>query len=157
MSALAYNLVLALAWCALTGELSAANLALGFLLARVVLLPAPGPAAGEHAARKLWRLLEFLAFFARTSIASAVRVAHDVLTPTIHMRPAVLGVPLEPMSDLEITLLANLLSLTPGSLALEVSPDRRTMYVHFMFVDDADRVIAGVKDGFERRVVELLR
>ncbi len=60
-------------------------------------------------------------------------------------------------SDVEITLLANLVTLTPGTLSLDVSEDRSTLFVHAMFVDDPDVLRREIKHGFERRVLELLR
>jgi multicomponent Na+:H+ antiporter subunit E len=60
-------------------------------------------------------------------------------------------------TDLEITLVANLVSLTPGTLSLDVSDDRRTLYVHVMFMDDIEAVRGAIKDGIERRVLEVLR
>jgi len=73
------------------------------------------------------------------------------------MRPGILAVPLDAQSDAEITLLANLLTLTPGTLSLDVSPDRRFLYVHIMYITDADATRRRIKDGFERRVLEVLR
>ena len=67
------------------------------------------------------------------------------------------GVPLDATTDAEIALLANLVTLTPGTLSLDVSADRRVLYVHGMFVDDPDELRRAVKQGFERRVLELLR
>ena len=68
-----------------------------------------------------------------------------------------MAVPLDARTDAEITLFANVVSLTPGSLSLEVSPDRRTLYVHAMFLDDPDTFCRELKQGFERRVLELMR
>jgi multicomponent Na+:H+ antiporter subunit E len=50
-----------------------------------------------------------------------------------------------------------LIGITPGSIALDVSDDRSTMYVHTMFADDPDRARQEIKNGLERRVLELLR
>ena len=94
MRALVWTLVLALAWCAVTGELSALNLLLGFALGHLALSVPPGGAASSRYFLKVRQLAEFAAFFAHELIASALRVAYDVVTPTHHMRPAVLGVPL---------------------------------------------------------------
>jgi multicomponent Na+:H+ antiporter subunit E len=69
----------------------------------------------------------------------------------------VVAVPLDAESDVEITLLANLVTLTPGSLSLDIAPDRSCLYVHAMFVDDVEQLRRDVKEGFERRVLELLR
>jgi multicomponent Na+:H+ antiporter subunit E len=62
-----------------------------------------------------------------------LRVARLVLTPTRRFRSAVVAYPLaDDLSDEEVTLMANLVTLSPGTLSLEVSPDRRTLYVHVM-------------------------
>ena len=99
----------------------------------------------------------FLAFFVWELVVSSLRVAYDVLTPTLHMRPAIIAVPLEVESDLAITVLANFVSLTPGSLTLDVSSDRRTLYVHVMFVgSDVDAVRDEITQKLERRVAALV-
>jgi multicomponent Na+:H+ antiporter subunit E len=73
------------------------------------------------------------------------------------MRPAIIAIPLDARTDLEITLLSNLIALTPGSLGLDVSDDRSVLYVHGMFVDDPDAFCRDIKDHLERRLLELLR
>jgi multicomponent Na+:H+ antiporter subunit E len=110
-----------------------------------------------RAATWLARAVGFVAFFAWELLVSSLRVAYDVLTPTLHMRPAIVAVPLDVRSDLAITLLANLVSLTPGSLTLDVSADRRTLYVHVMFVGgDAEDARRDIKEQLERRVAGLV-
>ena len=91
-------------------------------------------------------------------VPSAVRVARDVLSPRLRVRPGVVAVPLDARTDLEITLFANLVSLTPGTLSLDVSPDRRTLYVHAMDLPDGD-VEAWSRElkRTEARVIGLLR
>jgi multicomponent Na+:H+ antiporter subunit E len=66
----------------------------------------------------------------------------------------VVAIPLEAESDLSISLLANLITLTPGSLTLDVSEDRKVLYVHTMYAEDIDQLRLGIKD-LERRVLEV--
>jgi multicomponent Na+:H+ antiporter subunit E len=73
------------------------------------------------------------------------------------MRPGIIAVPLDATGDGEIVLLAALINLTPGSVALDISPDRKTLYVHSMYVDSTEAARAEIKDGYERRVLQLLR
>ncbi|MEM9787739.1 MAG: Na+/H+ antiporter subunit E, partial [Pseudomonadota bacterium] len=68
---------------------------------------------------------------------------------------AILEMPLDVKSDIEILLVTNLISLTPGTLSLDVTPDRKTLIVHAMFADDPDEVIASLKSGMERLVKEV--
>ena len=72
-------------------------------------------------------------------------------------RPGIIAVPLDAKTDVEITLLANLVSLTPGTISLDVSDDRSVLYVHAMFVEDPQRLCQEIKSGFERRILDLLR
>jgi multicomponent Na+:H+ antiporter subunit E len=73
--------------------------------------------------------------------------------------PGVVGIPLDARTDLEITLLANLMTLTPGSVTLDLSEDRSVLYVHAMYIDggDVEAYRRSVKEGLERRVLELMR
>jgi multicomponent Na+:H+ antiporter subunit E len=106
---------------------------------------------------KLPRLILFIAFYLKELVLASVRVAHDALTPTHHMRPAMLAIPLDAKTDLEILLLANLISMTPGSVSIDVSTDRRVLYVHAMYADDPEAVRHEIKSTLERRVLDLLR
>jgi len=151
------NIGLALVWAALTGIFSPANLLFGFglgyltlqLLRRVL-----GPSAYFG---KVQQAFGFALFFLRELIAANLRVAIDVLTPRHHMQPRVLAVPLDARTDAEITLLANLISLTPGTLSLDVSSDRRVLFIHAMYASDAEALRQDIKRGLERRVLELMR
>jgi multicomponent Na+:H+ antiporter subunit E len=150
------NILLAGVWTAMT-ELSAANLAVGFLLAYGVLWLSPGLARKTSYFRKTGQALRFAGFFLRELAIATAKVSYDVVTPTAYMRPAVIGIPLDVESDAEIATLAILITLTPGTLALDVSSDRKTLYVHAMYVTDPEAIRREIKRGFERRVLELLR
>lgn len=157
MSAFAWNLVLAFVWAAVLGSLSLGHLAAGFALGFAILAIAGERLGGARYVEKTIRTIEFAGFFLLEVVLASVRVAADVVTPSHRARPGIVAVPLDARSDAEITLLANLVSLTPGSLSLDVSPDHRTLFVHVMFLDDAEAFRRELKLGFERRVLELLR
>jgi multicomponent Na+:H+ antiporter subunit E len=151
------NILLALVWIALTGEFRPTNFALGFLLGYLALFfsqRALGPATYF---RKIRQTVGFILFFIQELVLANLRLAYDVITPGFHMRPAIVAVPLDARTDLEITLLANLISVTPGGFSLDVSDDRKVLYVHAMYVDDPEAFRRQIKAGFERRVLELLR
>ncbi|QCK17132.1 cation:proton antiporter [Mangrovivirga cuniculi] len=99
-----------------------------------------------------------LFYFKELLIASG-RVAYEVVTPTDHMRPAVVAIPLEAKTDLEITLLANFITLTPGTLSIDVSRDRKTLYIHELYVKsgDKERLRRQIKDGFEKKILKITR
>lgn len=156
MQAFVLNLLFAAIWAALVGEVDTAHLVFGFLLGYAVLWLLR-PVIGGSYHRKLPMLLGFVVFFLRELVVSTLRVAWEVVTPDRKRRPGIIAVPLDAKTDAEITLLANLITLTPGTLSMDVSTCRRILYVHAMFVDDADALRREIKDGFERRVLALLR
>ena len=157
MSALLWNLLLALAWVAATGVFSFDNLVVGFLMGFLALFISRRVVGSPRYFNKVGQVISLLGFFLWELLLANLRVAHDVLTPRHYMRPGVIAVPLDAETDNEITMLSNLLTLTPGTLSLDVSVDRKVLYVHAMYIDDAEDVRRKIKDGFERRVLEVLR
>lgn len=152
-----WNLLLALVWVFASGQFTLTNLLLGYLVGFVVLaISAAGPTRSAYVL-KVWKVIEFTLFFLKEVQISALRIAHDVLTWRHYMHPAVIGIPLEARTDAEITLLSNLITLTPGSLTIDLSPDRKTLFVHVMYAKDVDAARLHIKRGFELRVLEVLR
>jgi multicomponent Na+:H+ antiporter subunit E len=157
MTLLAGNLLLAITWVSMTGHFSVENMLFGFVLGYLTLLllqRALGPSAYFT---KIGRLLRFAVFYVVELVRANLRVAYDVVTPRHHMSPGIVAIPLEARTDIEITLLANLITMTPGSLSLDVSDDHTVLYVHSMFAPDTEAFRTAIKDDFERRVLELLR
>jgi multicomponent Na+:H+ antiporter subunit E len=99
--------------------------------------------------------VELAAFFVWELILANVRVAIDVLRPRTAIRPAVVAIPLDVTSDGEILMLSMLINITPGSVTIDLSDDRRTLYVHVMHVTSAEASRREIKHGFERRVRRL--
>lgn len=104
--------------------------------------------------RRFIRLTSLGVFFLWELVLSSLQVTWDVITPRHLARPGILAIPLDLESDTEITLLANLISLTPGSLSLEVTDDRKTLYIHSMFVDDPEKERQIIKTRWEAKVRE---
>lgn len=149
------NLLLAIAWVALTGDYEAGNFAVGFVLAYLVIRLTQHSQMAVRYVKKIQLILFFIVFFLKELVFSSLRVAVQVLSPTMKMRPAVVAVPLDVKSDEAITLLGNLITLTPGTLTIDVSSDRSTMYVHTMNMEDVESFRRSIKDGFERRILEV--
>lgn len=157
MKPLLLHLLLALAWLALSGHFSAANFVVGLALAFPIIWLTQRGKTGVGYLTRVGHVAGFAAFFLWELVKANLRVAHDVLTPRHHMRPGVIAVPLEHHTDLEILALTTFITLTPGTLSLDVSSDRRTLYIHAMYVDDVEQFRASIKEGYERRVMEVLK
>lgn len=157
MSTFGGNLGLALLWSALVGRLTVVDLGVGFTIGYVLLgwlIP------DERSRAYRWRLprvVLFVGYYAVEVVISSLRIAWEVVTPRARRRPGIIDVPLDVETDLEIALLLNLVTFTPGTIALDLSPDRKTMRVHDMFLVDAERSRRHIKQRYERWVLRILR
>jgi multicomponent Na+:H+ antiporter subunit E len=152
------NMLLALAWAALQGEFSLRTLLTGQVLGYLILVAlvrggvlSPSPYIG-----RVHRVLGLAAYFFWELVKANIRLAVDVATPRYHMKPGIIALPLDATQDGQILLLSMLINTTPGSVALDVSPDRKTLYVHVMYMDTPDAARQELKQGFERRVLGVL-
>lgn len=146
------NLVLALAWGALTRSMTPLNILFGFVVGYLALWIASPLYHSRAYFTKIHAVLALALFFLRELILSSVQVAWDVLTPRLRAQPGIIAVPLDLEDEGAVALLSALVSLTPGTLSLDVSMDERKLYVHAMFAGDEAAVCRSIKEGMERRV-----
>ena len=154
MNVFTMNLVLAVAWAALTGTLSIASLATGFVIGYGVLWLIQPLIGASTYFRRVLAWIRLIVMFLYELLVSSVEVAWDIITPRHKARPAIIEMPLSVTSDTGILLVTNLISLTPGTLSLDVSADRKTLRVHAMFADDPEALCASLKNGMERWVID---
>jgi multicomponent Na+:H+ antiporter subunit E len=128
-------------WQLLWRDISVANLAGGAIVAALVTtVPIGGPRlAAGHTVRPL-RLLAFLGYFAWLLVVSNLVVAREVVTRRDHIRSGIVAVPLGEGSALVTTVLADAITLTPGTLSLEVRGVPPVLYVHVLHVRDVEGV-----------------
>lgn len=156
MGLLFINILLAFLWSALTGQFALENLTTGFILGYIVLFLLRGVFNSQQYFSKGSQLIKFAAFFLWELLVANLRVARDVLRPgPLRMKPRVIAVPLDLRGDVPVTLLANVLSLTPGTLSLDISNDRQTLFVHAIHAPNSEQTIIEIKQGFERLVSSL--
>lgn len=149
------NILLAVSWAALSGSLTLENLVGGFIIGYLMLFVSRRALGCTNYVTKVPRVISFFLYFLQELILANIRVAYEVLSPSHTMIPAIVAIPLDVRSDIEILVLANVITLTPGTLSLDVSDDRRVLYIHAMYVDDIEAFRREIKDGFERRIQEL--
>ncbi len=160
-------------WCALTRELTFLNVVLGLVLASLLVRAANGSRGGDArvlrriprartvaaAARRALarpvRALELAGFFLYELVLSNARIALLMLRPRLHLSPTTLDVAVDAESDEELALLSDLVTLTPGTLTLDVADDGRTLLVHVLSAEDDNEVRRLIRDGLGRRVRRL--
>ncbi|CUA97569.1 Na+/H+ antiporter subunit E [Pannonibacter indicus] len=151
------NILLAAAWGAVTGSFSVVNLAFGFVLGLGALYLIREQINTGGYFRRASRVTGLILLFLYELVMSAWRVARIVIRPKLGLNPGFIAFPLTVESDFEIALLANLITLTPGTLSVDVSEDRKVLYIHCIDVPDPEGTIADIRNGFERKIMEAFR
>jgi multicomponent Na+:H+ antiporter subunit E len=151
------NILLAIAWMLLTGELTAENFIEGLIIGYIILWVSKAALGGTKYFKKIPKAIGFFFYFVKELIVANLKVAFDIITPKDYMRPGIVAVPLDAETDMEITLLANLITLTPGTLSLDVSTDKKVLYIHTLYLDDTEKFRTEIKSGMEKRLLEVLR
>jgi multicomponent Na+:H+ antiporter subunit E len=159
MNVVLLTITFALGWAAATGSFTLPNLLLGAVVAVAALFVVRAYVSRPSFLPRTLRILGLAVTFVRELILSAFRVARLVIRPDVnaHIKPAIIAFPLTAKSDAEITLLANLITLTPGTLSVDVSEDRLRLYIHAIHVTDREAFVRDIADGFERQVIGAFR
>lgn len=158
MNFLLLNSLLAIAWAALMGGVSVWSLFTGYVLGYFALWFARGATtgmAGDQYFRAVPKGIVLTVYFFKELIMSSIRVARDAFSLRPNLHPAIVRMPLDVTTDVEIFLVANLISLTPGTLTLDVAEDRSHLVIHSIYGEDPVALVAELKGGMERRVREV--
>ncbi len=164
------NILFAIAWMALNNAYTPVDFVAGLLFGFLVIIVSRRVLTREplslqswftFSARRnypllVWRWAAFIVFGFWSIVKANIVMARIVLSPQLRLQPGIIAIPLDITSEIGITILSNLITLTPGTVALDVSSDRKTLYLHAMDARDPDALRRETKQEFERRVMELL-
>lgn len=151
------NLILAVGFSIITTRYTLTGISAGFAIGYLALWVTRPLYDQPEYFQRVHRALILIVYFVYSLFASGLRVFWNVIALPGDTRPGIVAVPLTAESDIEIMLVANLISLTPGTLSLEVSADRRWLFVHFMFLESREAAVKEIKNGIERKVLEVVR
>lgn len=153
------NIFMAIVWVFLTGDLYITNFLEGFIVSFIILFVVRKSLPNDNYFRKIPKVISFIIYFMKELIMSNLMLAYDILTPKDYMTPGIVAIELDAKTDFEITLLASLITLTPGTLSIDVSDDKSKLYIHSVYIKNKDVELLkhSIKDGMERRLLEVLR
>jgi multicomponent Na+:H+ antiporter subunit E len=149
--------MLTLIWIALTGSFTYINLFIGFIISFFVLWIISRDSPDKRYFTIAFKIIGFFFYFLYEMLKANFQVTYEVMTTNLHMKPGIVKMELEARTDLEITLLANLISLTRGTLVLDVSDDRKVMYIHGMYLEDKAKFIDSIKSSLEKPLLNIIR
>lgn len=151
------NLLLSFIWVALTGSMYYTNFMFGFLLGFGILWVMNRNDSDQRYFFRVPKVLGFCFYFFAQMVKANVQVAYDVMTPRYFMKPGIVRYPMNARTELEVNLLSTMISLTPGTLIMDVSEDKKSLYIHVMYLNDPEAFIKEMKTGLERRLLEIIR
>jgi multicomponent Na+:H+ antiporter subunit E len=152
------GLLFTLVWLAMSGSYTVPNLLFGVGIAALsigIVRHQLSPSETHWA--RVPAILSLVLLFLKELALSAWTVAKTVAKPKLVLTPGIFAYPLAVRSDFEITLLANLITLTPGTLSVDVSDDRSILYIHALDCSDVEATKKSIADGFERKIIEAFR
>ncbi|PBB06823.1 Na+/H+ antiporter subunit E [Salimicrobium humidisoli] len=151
------NIIIAVMWMFLSETYNFSTFVVGYILGIFLLFVMRRFIKSPFYLNRVWKVNLLLLLFIRELIMSSIDIVKFVYKKDLDNRPGIFALPLEVKSDWEVTLLANLISLTPGTLSLAVSEDQETLYIHAMDIPDIESSISDIKDTFEKAIMEVTR
>lgn len=142
-------------WLLLVNQFSVGHLLLGSLLGWLIPLISRvfwiNPPRVEHP----WLLCKFLLLVLGDIVVANLQVARLILNPRSQLRPAFIEIPVLLEDELALTMLASIISLTPGTVSADLSDDRRTLLLHCLNVPDEEALVAEIKQRYEAPLREV--
>lgn len=151
------NLIIAFVWMFFYSDWSPQRFILGYLIGAVLIGLLNRFWEQDFYLRKIWSVFKLLVLFLKELVVSSFTVIGQVLSPKLNIRPGIFAYETKLKTDWEITVLACLICLTPGTLTMEVSRDKRTLYIHAMDIKDTDSVTSQIRNTFEKAIMEVTR
>lgn len=145
-------LSIATIWLLMRGDAAPGNFFVGLILAFILILFLRRTYGQERAFRRWRDIVRFIFLFAWELIVANFQVLRIVLSPRLHIRPGIIAYKTECKTPLSITSLANSITLTPGTLSVDISEDDSTIFVHTLDIEEPDKVRADIRRGLEEPV-----
>ncbi len=151
------NFLIAFLWMFLTVSFNASTFIVGFLLGALMLWITKGFFPGRFYMHRVWAVIYLIGLFFKELISANIQVLFLIIQPKMPIKPAIFALPTVLERDWEITLLSSLITLTPGTLVIDVSEDSKTLFIHALNYGDADEAINSIKNTFEKAIQEVSR
>lgn len=140
------NVAFTLLWLLLTQNTSFLNGVLGFLLGAVVVTIGARAAGKAAYLGRLFNLIRFTGYFLYILVKANLDVAWEIVTPNLGMKPRMIRYDVRGLSELQVTVLANAITLTPGTLSSDVDDAGEFLYIHAMYAEKREDAVADLDE-----------
>ncbi|MCX8001121.1 MAG: Na+/H+ antiporter subunit E [Anoxybacillus mongoliensis] len=149
------NVCLAFVWMFLTVSFDGASFIIGYMIGLLIIFMLRRFFHSRFYLVPVFVMIKLLFIFFKELILSNIAVAKVVMKRRLTIQPAIFALPTELKKEWEITVLAMLITLTPGTLVLDVSDDGNTLYIHALNSPDVHEAIKSIKQSFEKTIMEV--
>ncbi|WP_419886909.1 Na+/H+ antiporter subunit E [Neobacillus niacini] len=151
------NVVLAFLWMFIKVSYDPISFIKGFIFGLLVIFVLRRYFHSRFYLFRLWSFIKLTFIFIKELILSNIAIVKIVLKPKLDMRPAIFAMDTVLTKDWQITLLSSLITLTPGTLVIDVSEDNKTLFIHAMNIGEVEDEINSIKNSFEKAILEVSR
>lgn len=152
------NLFLAFIWMFLQTAYDGPTFTIGYLLGLLIILGFRKFFGTRFYLMRVFAVLRLLTIFLKELVLSNISVLKVILKPKLDIKPGIFALTTDLEKEWEITIFANLITLTPGTLVIDISDDNKTLYIHAMDLSDGiEETIKGIKGTFENAIKEVSR
>ncbi|HLS60371.1 MAG TPA: Na+/H+ antiporter subunit E [Virgibacillus sp.] len=151
------NVLMAVIWTFLQNTYTATSFIVGYMIGILILFMLRRFLVSDFYLHRVWAIIKLIMLFIIELIKANIDVIKIVLRPKLNNEPGIVAVTTRLESDAEITLLAALISLTPGTISMDFSEDSKTIYIHAIDVPDKEEMIEEIHDTFERAIMEVTK
>ncbi|MEK5147848.1 MAG: Na+/H+ antiporter subunit E [Psychrobacillus psychrotolerans] len=151
------NVLIALTWMFLSVSFKPTTFIVGYLIGLLMLFMLRKSFSSRFYMDRLWAVVKLTSLFLKELVMSNFSVLKLIIQPTMPIRPAIFAMPTVLEQDWEITLLSSLITLTPGTVVIDISDDNKTLYIHSLDFEDIDEAIDSIRNTFEKAILEVSR
>ena len=151
------NMFLAFLWMFLLGSTNMATFVAGFILGAITLFVFSHKTTKHFYMKTIWAIFKLAVVFIKELIIANIQVLAHVIKPKLDLKPGIIKMSVDFDTDLELSVLASMITLTPGTLTLDVADDKKSIYIHSIDCSDPDEVVARIRRTFEDGIKEVHR
>ena len=151
------NFVLAFVWMFLKTSYTPATFIVGYFFGLLIIFVFRGYFESRFYLLRVYAIFRLFLLFIKELVLSNIAVLKLVLKPKMDIKPGIFALPTDLTKDWEVLLLSNLITLTPGTLVIDISQDNKTIYVHAIDIEDTQESVSSIKNSFEKAIMEVSR
>lgn len=151
------NILLAFLWMFLANSFSTSSFIIGYLLGLIAMFAMRRGFSSRFYLGPFIALIRLFIRFLYELVVANLQVLSIILKPRLDIKPGIFAYETELEHNWQITLLSMLITLTPGTLVVDISDDNKTLYIHALHMPEADDAVASIRNSFEKAILEVSR